>query len=260
MKARIITAVLWGAIVGLITYIGGTLFDVLYLGITFIAIYEITKLMQNDKKFPYEAVVNYGFAVGLFLIEFFKSPEAIIIVILIYTSANFIFFVTMGKVTLVRLSQSFFVGFYVVLFMYHMVMINDTAYVWLIYIIAFSTDTFAYFVGVFFGKHKLCPHVSPNKTVEGAIGGIVGCVATTLTYCYFINLRNYLFLVIFIVFTSIFSMVGDLLASKIKREYGVKDYGNFLPGHGGILDRFDSVLFVAPVVYYFAYYFIEYFR
>ncbi len=259
MKTRIITGVLGGLLVGVVTFFGGVIFDLLYLVITFLAIYEITKLLQAKEIFSYEATLNYGLAIALYFSGYFFDKTSIGFVLLLYVSFNFIFFVTNPKITLVRLAQTLFVGMYVVLFMYHMIMLNnmrDAKFVWLVYIIAFGTDTFAYFAGVFFGKHKLCPNVSPKKTVEGAIGGILGCLALTIAYFKFFRINISIETIIFSIFVSAFSMVGDLLASKIKREHNVKDYGSILPGHGGILDRFDSLLFVAPVVYYFVNYFI----
>lgn len=256
MKVRIITGVFWGSIIALVTYLGGILFELVYLGITCIAIYEITKLLQENKIISYEAIVNYILAIVMFFAGYFFDTTSIGLVLLLYVSINFILYVTIQNITLTRLSQALFVGLYVVLFMYHMIMLNNTKYIWLVYIIAFGTDTFAYFVGVFFGKHKLCPHVSPKKTVEGAIGGVLGCTIITVIYFKVLGINNILYTIIFSMFVSAFSIIGDLLASKIKREHGIKDYGNFLPGHGGILDRFDSLLFVAPVVYYFVNYFI----
>jgi len=129
-------------------------------------------------------------------------------------------------------------------------------YIFLIFIGAFATDTCAYFVGVLFGKHKLCPKISPKKTIEGAIGGEIGTVILMLAFGYVagnvanVNV-NYLSLGILGVLSGLFSQLGDLTASIIKRQYGVKDYGNLLPGHGGIMDRIDSIVLMAPLVYYF---------
>lgn len=111
-------------------------------------------------------------------------------------------------------------------------------------------DMGAYFVGVSMGKTKLCPEISPNKTVEGALGGIVSSVIATLviTLCfgYFDKILPTLLITIPL---CVVGMIGDLFASIIKRKVGIKDYGNLIPGHGGILDRVDSVLFIAPLVY-----------
>ncbi len=111
-------------------------------------------------------------------------------------------------------------------------------------------DMGAYFVGVSMGKTKLCPEISPNKTVEGALGGIVSSVIVTLiiTLCfgYFDKILPTLLLTIPL---CVVGMAGDLFASIIKRKTGIKDYGNLIPGHGGILDRVDSILFISPLVY-----------
>ena len=117
-------------------------------------------------------------------------------------------------------------------------------YVWLIFIIAFATDTCAYFAGYAFGKHKLIPKVSPKKTIEGILGSTLICLA--FGYYFNIDLKV---IVILGFLGSIVAQVGDLFASSVKRYVGIKDYGKLIPGHGGILDRFDSVILVAPFVY-----------
>ncbi len=124
----------------------------------------------------------------------------------------------------------------------------------LIFIGAWATDTGAYFVGVLFGKHKLIPAVSPKKTVEGAFGGILGCVLGFVVYGLIIDKAfhvevNYLPLILLAVLVAIVSQIGDLIASYLKRESGIKDFGFIFPGHGGIMDRFDSIIAVAPIIY-----------
>lgn len=121
---------------------------------------------------------------------------------------------------------------------------------------ACMTDVCAYFVGSALGKHKLCPKISPKKTVEGAIGGVIGCVIGHVgLYAVYDNfvfedpVHNYFPIIVASIITSIIGMCGDLTASLIKRNYGIKDFGKLIPGHGGIMDRFDSILFVAVAFY-----------
>lgn len=122
----------------------------------------------------------------------------------------------------------------------------------LVFVAAWVTDTFAYFTGILLGKHKLCPKISPKKTVEGSIGGAAFCVIAFMIYGLAVSkinpdfVPNYVGLAFVGLFMSVLSQLGDLLASVIKRTYGVKDYGKLFPGHGGVLDRFDSVLITAP--------------
>ncbi len=133
-------------------------------------------------------------------------------------------------------------------------------YIFIICGIAWGGDSFAYFGGRFFGKHKLAPIISPKKTVEGVYGGIFGSIliALILSLCYSAIMNalgnpvvvRYAILVLAAILLSLVSVFGDLVASMIKRQFGIKDYGKIFPGHGGIMDRFDSVLMVAPIVYF----------
>ncbi len=123
---------------------------------------------------------------------------------------------------------------------------------------AWLTDTFAYFSGRFFGKHKMCPKISPKKTIEGAIGGLVGSVIsevilfTVFDKCFFtVHTLGYGWVIAVSAVLAVVGMCGDLTASVIKRNFGVKDFGNILPGHGGVMDRFDSGLFVLATLYAF---------
>lgn len=123
----------------------------------------------------------------------------------------------------------------------------------LVFVAAWVTDVFAYFTGYFFGKHKLIPKVSPKKTVEGSIGGIVFAILGFILYGFIVDLAtayevNYLTLALSGLVLSVVAQIGDLTASLVKREHGIKDYGAIFPGHGGVLDRFDSVLAVAAPI------------
>ena len=129
---------------------------------------------------------------------------------------------------------------------------NIGQYIYLLVLVAaWITDTFAYFTGMFFGKHKLCPKISPKKTIEGSFGGVFFCVVACVIYGLVVSkvytIEPKLFgLILVAVVMSVLAQSGDLLASVIKRTYGVKDYGSLFPGHGGVLDRFDSILILAP--------------
>ena len=143
---------------------------------------------------------------------------------------------------------------YVVFFSFHVTLVEQTQYgilIWLVVLTAFGTDIMAYFSGFLFGKHKLCPKISPKKTIEGSIGGTLGSVVLSGLFGYFFAPEILGHCLIIGVLGGIVSQFGDLTASIFKRKMGIKDYGNLIPGHGGILDRFDSVLFTGPMVYYY---------
>lgn len=256
MKRRIVTGIIGGSFIALITYLGGFWFESVYFLITFIGVFELARVFMSDRKLPYEAIVNYLLLIAIYFVISFEYKISISTILQIFIACNFIFYITGKGINATRLSHALLIGMYVIVFMYYMIKLNDTPYVWLVYLIAFGTDTFAYFVGVTMGRHKLCPLLSPKKTIEGALGGVVGSTILSIIFFYILGINNIFSIIIFSILASILSMFGDLFASKIKREYAIKDYGNLLPGHGGILDRFDSILFVAPVVYYFVTYFI----
>lgn len=139
-------------------------------------------------------------------------------------------------------------------------------YILLCCVAAWISDSCAYFAGRAFGKHKMAPQISPHKTVEGALGGLVGCCVFFILACwlyqqYAAHVLNETLhfswgtLAVVAVFCSLISIVGDLMASVIKRQTGIKDFGKIMPGHGGIMDRFDSFLFVAPTIYLISLYF-----
>ncbi|MBR2560999.1 MAG: phosphatidate cytidylyltransferase [Eubacterium sp.] len=128
---------------------------------------------------------------------------------------------------------------------------NGDRLVWLVFLAAWGSDTCAYCAGRLWGKRKLAPILSPKKTIEGALGGFVGAAVLGALYAGFTRGSIGLYVLICLA-GAVISVIGDLAASAIKRQRGVKDYGTLIPGHGGILDRFDSVIFTAPVVYLLA--------
>lgn len=126
--------------------------------------------------------------------------------------------------------------------------------VWFVFLASWGSDTCAYCVGVLIGKHKMTPKLSPKKSIEGAVGGVLGAALLFVLYTYFV-INRYTAITLSLPFAAVLgavgafvSMVGDLAASAVKRDHGIKDYGKLIPGHGGIMDRFDSVIVAAPIV------------
>ena len=150
-------------------------------------------------------------------------------------------------------------SFYLAVAFSAMVLLRDLpngSYLFLLpFVGAWITDTFAYFTGRFFGRHKLAPVISPKKTVEGSIGGILFAIGAFALFGAILSGRglspNYPALLLCGLLVSVVSQIGDLALSAIKREYGIKDYGRLFPGHGGVLDRFDSVIATAPLILFF---------
>ena len=131
---------------------------------------------------------------------------------------------------------------------------NGKYLIWFILFAAWGTDTCAYFVGCKFGKHKFSK-ISPKKSIEGCIGGTAGSMVIALIYAVALNKLagleiSYIYIALISLALSIFSQIGDLSASSIKRTMGIKDFGNLIPGHGGMLDRIDSIIFIAPFAYF----------
>lgn len=131
---------------------------------------------------------------------------------------------------------------------------NGKILLWFVFFVSWGTDIFAYFIGRKFGKHKFTS-ISPNKSIEGCIGGLFGAILTCIIYTIICNTVwnlniNYLFMLGISIFLSIVSQIGDLAASSIKRHCKIKDFSNLIPGHGGLLDRIDSVIFILPFAYF----------
>jgi CDP-diglyceride synthetase len=119
------------------------------------------------------------------------------------------------------------------------------------FFLVWSTDTFAYLIGKGFGHYPLAPKVSPNKTIEGSIGGLLGCFIVGLVFRFWMGEFSFLHTIIISLIVGIVGQIGDLFESSLKRSAGIKDSGSLIPGHGGILDRSDSLIFVLPLIYYY---------
>lgn len=189
-----------------------------------------------------------------------KIAFATLVFIVLYLFGVLIF--SKGKYQIPDLATAFFCFVYAMAGLYSIQYLHDSVengkYIYLVVFVgAWITDIFAYFCGVLFGrsgKHKLIPEVSPKKTVEGSIGGMVFCIAAMLLFGFIMQkidsafVPNYPILALAGLLLSIVAQIGDLALSVVKRHYGIKDYGFIFPGHGGILDRFDSVIAVAVVL------------
>ena len=170
-----------------------------------------------------------------------------------------IYVIRYPKLRIEATAECFFAIFYTGFLLAHIIYTRNLPYgAWLVWLIVFGSwgaDTCAYCAGKLFGKHHFS-ELSPKKTIEGCVGGIVGAGIMALIYSFFVpempwfSISPKIVFPIVVMVSAVVSIFGDLAASAIKRNYEIKDYGNIIPGHGGILDRFDSVIFVAPFVYY----------
>lgn len=203
---------------------------------------------------------GYFFCAAFYLLQFLY-PEADIFgkltALMVVTFFTYEIFTRKNGVN--GIIHTIFGFIYVSYLLAHIIFINNlengAILIWLPFVTAWFTDSAAYFTGITIGKHKLCPTISPKKTIEGALGGIIGCSVLTTAFGYLVgNYDNNIGISNFIIIgliCGVASQLGDLTASYIKRYTKIKDFGKLIPGHGGILDRFDSILFTMPVVYYY---------
>ncbi len=211
-----------------------------------------------------EHLIGYAFAViYMFFIQQIIFGSNIFNIFIAFFILGLLIYMVLfhDKTDIEEIFVTFFGFFYVCFLLSHIYLtrefVNGKFFIWLIFLCAFGCDTGAYLVGVSIGKHKLIPSLSPKKTIEGSIGGIVIATALCMLFGVIVE-KNFvishinipLFCALTGLIGSVLSQIGDLAASAMKRYKGIKDFGKLIPGHGGILDRFDSVLFTAPAVYY----------
>ena len=249
-----LTKRLSSGVIGLILLVfilikGGNLLYFSLFILSIIGLREFYKAVENIKVTP-SYIIGYLGTTGIFLSSLIPNINLDLIFTIIVL-ALLIILVTQKKYTLKDISLTLFGIVYIPYLLFHIGYLDNSIYIYLIFIIAFGTDTFAYISGNMFGKKKLCPTISPNKTVEGFIGGILGSVFLVITYSLYFKIKPVWSVVLLSVLSSILSQLEDLAASRIKRITKIKDFGNIMPGHGGVLDRFDSIIFTAPVIYYY---------
>ncbi len=256
MRTRIITAIVAIAVfIAVVYFLPPVCFTVAVSVICAVAAFELT-WRSKIVKVPALAVIACVFsATAPFLVALSGFEKyALVYLFAVLVSVFAVWLLNYGKASLVMTMASFFAGAILPLMFSVIVRIraldNGGVLILLPFLAAWMTDTGAYFTGVFLGKHKLCEKISPKKTVEGAIGGIVTCVVSLVAFAYFFKLQvNYVSFGVGALVLSLLAQAGDLSFSIIKREYNIKDYGNIMPGHGGVLDRFDSTMFTVPATY-----------
>ncbi|MCR5355145.1 MAG: phosphatidate cytidylyltransferase [Lachnospiraceae bacterium] len=260
-RTRLISGIVLVIIALAVIITGGNVLLGTMAVISLIGMYELYRVFGIEKSLAgfvgyIACLVYYGDLLWKFLPEHMILP----IVFLIIMLGVYVF--TYPKYKADQIMAGFFGLFYVAImlsFLYQTRMLERGAYlVWLIFLCSWGCDTCAYCVGVLFGKHKMAPVLSPKKSIEGAVGGVVGSMLLTVLYCYIFRnqmemAQNEVYILAVVSgIGALISMIGDLAASAIKRNYDIKDYGKLIPGHGGILDRFDSVIITAPIVYFLA--------
>lgn len=263
MIIRTISGTVLLAIAAVCNHFGGLLLLAVLFITSEIGLFEFfraTGILKEGEKVNAVTSIGYLFTAVYYVLMYFKESSELqlfsIIAAIVITMAIYVF--RFPKVHASTIAYSIFAFIYVGVMLSFIYRVRNLEYgmytVWLIYAVSWLCDTSAYFTGMAFGKHKLAPVLSPKKSIEGAIGGICGSALIGFLYAkYFIEplMPGCLIpIVIICILGAAISQIGDLAASAIKRNHDIKDYGNLIPGHGGILDRFDSVIFTAPMIFF----------
>lgn len=264
-RTRVISSVVL-VILALVTILGGGYLLAATLLFLALAAYrelmKACKLSGKGKKLSALEINGYIGILAYYLVMVFV-PDRIYLflaVVLILIGFMFIYVFSFPKYHSDQIMSAFFCVAYAPVMLSFIYLVRALPYgvytVWMIFISSWICDTCAYLTGICIGKHKLAPILSPKKSIEGAVGGIMGSAIVGALYGYFIvesvvveQSITWIFVVISAA-GAVISQVGDLAASAIKRNQEIKDYGKLIPGHGGVMDRFDSVIFTAPMIYF----------
>ena len=261
MLVRIISSVVLFPILFALVYYGGLPLKIGTIFVSIVGMYEFYKAICK-KIMPIHYLGFVFSTIYLLVLDtiFFQIADLIVGLSLIFMVFNY------KKTSIFDVALTFFGVCYIPLMFSTVYLIRGLDYgsytVWLPFICAWACDTGAYFTGITIGKHKLTPELSPKKTIEGAIGGVLFAAIFCGIYGLFIASKEieieHIFnnstitiisFVLLGIIGAIFAQFGDLTASATKRRFNIKDYGNLIPGHGGILDRFDSVIFTSGICY-----------
>lgn len=261
-KTRLLSGIVLVAVALLTIISGGYVLFFTLLGISLIGMQELYKVMKvrEDHFNALEIAGYFGAVIYYVLMSLDFEKYGMMGVIISFMMFMFVYVFTYPKFKADQVMPAFFGVVYVAVmlsFIYLTRNLPDGKFlVWLIFLCSWGCDTCAYCVGMLIGKHKMAPVLSPKKSVEGAVGGVAGAALLGVIYAAATQGPMLEYAVICAI-GALISMVGDLAASAIKRNQGIKDYGKLIPGHGGILDRFDSVIFTAPVIYFLSLVMIE---
>ena len=263
-KTRLISGIVLVLIAFGLLYTGGYVLAAALGIISLIGMFELNRTVKSEKS-PLAAAAYLAAVVYYMLLMMTKDatvdtlPVIFFVAFLIVLMAVYVF--SFPKYEAGQVMTAFFSLIYVAVMLsciYELRILDKGVYlVWLVFLASWGCDTCAYCVGKLIGKHKMTPKLSPKKSVEGGIGGVAGAAILGAVYGLAIagKMGDGSHIASFAVICAaggLISMVGDLAASAIKRNHDIKDYGHLIPGHGGILDRFDSVILIAPVIYYLA--------
>lgn len=266
-RTRLLSSIVLVILIASVLLLGGPVLFLFTLFVALKAFFEMTKATkvrgESQKVCLLEIFGALG-VLGYYGVIYFANTETYIMLTITLTivAILFVYVFTFPKYEANQIMAAIFSFIYAPIMLAYLYLTrnleNGIYIVWLIFISSWICDTCAYLVGMAIGKHKLAPVLSPKKSIEGGIGGIAGAALVGLVYAFIlkrIGVSQGNLLWVFPVISAIgamISQVGDLAASAIKRNFGIKDYGRLIPGHGGIMDRFDSVIFTAPMIYYLA--------
>lgn len=258
-KTRLLSSIVLVILMVMAIFAGSTVFAALFLFISLVGMMELYRIFGINKSIL--GYAGYVLAIGYDFAIFFKNDflaEVILIGGLMVVMTVYVSFFPKFNSNQTMVSYFGFIYVAVMLsFVFRLRMLQDGIFlIWLVFICSWINDTCAYCVGILIGKHKMTPKLSPKKTVEGAVGGVIGTAIVAAVYGHFL-LQGRAGLshpeaacAVACSLGAVLSIIGDLAASAIKRNHDVKDYGKLIPGHGGILDRFDSMIFTAPVIFW----------
>lgn len=261
---RMLTGLIMGTIAMCCIILGNVWLLLLLALVIFFASKEYVKILEHKGFYPSLKIILAAEAL-LAIITYFDRTEYVALALTLCTFAAFMWVLFRGRQPYIANVATTLLGFvYCGYFPLHLQLLRDMSspefhdglgFVVMMFTAILLTDVGCYYAGTKFGKHKLAPVVSPNKTIEGSVGGMICAIIGALIVGYFIGVEWSLSVFAGFICT-VFAQIGDLCESLIKRDAGVKDSGNSLPGHGGFLDRCDSFIFTIPVMYYFCKYFV----